>query len=229
MPPICAGGRQEAMPTDETIRSDLIRWTRKVAIFTGVLAGVTFLLVVANIIANVFIYQQWHVASQAQEDSRAQLRALVTIGGGQITITNDKDGNPKYYSFMPLFQNFGSTRTNKFNAWYNIHYFPGKVPDNMDFSKPMEQISTTTIIIGPNSAPLVQPVTVGREEIEHALHGDGAIIIWGHAEYSDVFSPNDVRTVGFCFLLTPTTNTTNGQIAINPTSYRNDCNNTGSP
>jgi hypothetical protein len=141
-----------------------------------------------------------------------------------MTVTNNKDGKPEYYSFMPVFQNFGATRTDRFNAWYSIHYFVGNVPENWDFTKPETKLTTADIIIGPNSAPLLQPVTITALDVDNALKNSGSIIIWGHAEYSDVFSPKESRPMNFCFRETPTTNTTTGQIAFVPTAYRSDCN-----
>jgi hypothetical protein len=85
------------------IHLGLIRWTRKVAIFTGVLAAFTGLLFIANIVSNFFIYQQWLVTNRQQEDTRTQLRAVVTINTMALAITNDRDGHPVYYSFMPVF------------------------------------------------------------------------------------------------------------------------------
>lgn len=82
------------------IRRDLVKWTRAVAGFTG-------LLFLANVVANFFIYEQWRVANEAQVDTRSQLRAFVRFTGGAIIITNDKDGNPTFYGFVPTFQNFG--------------------------------------------------------------------------------------------------------------------------
>jgi hypothetical protein len=210
--------------TEAQIQGDLIRWTRRVAIFTGVLATFTGLLFLANVAANFFIYRQWRVASDAQENTRSVLRAVVTVNAVTLTVSNDKDGHPAYYSFAPTFHNFGSTRTDRFNAWYNIKYFPVNVPDNMDFTKPATPIETRDIIIGPNSSPLLQPVTVTKDEIDHALKKDGVIVIWGHADYSDVFDPKVTRPIGFCLLLNPTTNTTTGEIVVQPTTYRNDCN-----
>jgi hypothetical protein len=72
------------------IRRDLVKWTRAVAGFTG-------LLFLANVVANFFIYQQWRVANEAQVDTRSQLRAFVKFTGGSIIITNDKYGNPTFY------------------------------------------------------------------------------------------------------------------------------------
>ena len=117
---------------------DLVKWTKSVAQFTG-------LLFLANAIGLFFIYEQWKVASDAQTDTRQQLRALVTYQGMGENIINDPNGKPIGFVFQPTYFNSGGTRTAIFHVWQSIHYFEKSVPDNIDLTKPLEKIDISLI------------------------------------------------------------------------------------
>jgi hypothetical protein len=195
----------------------MVRWTRVVGTFTA-------LLFVANVFGLFFIWLQYRVANESQIDTREQLRAVVTLNGEVVVITNDKAGNPTHYSVITNFYNFGGTRTAKFGAWHSVRYFEGKVPNNTDFTKPLDEVDVPGSVIGPNSPYQLPPVTFTQENVEKAIKNEGSIILWGHAEYSDIFAPEILHPISFCILLTPTKNTPSGQMTIQPTLYRSDCN-----
>jgi hypothetical protein len=102
------GAQQNEAPTQ--VERDMVRWTRAVAWFTG-------LLFLANVVSNFFIFQQWKVANDAQVDTREQLRAVVTLRNMQEVLVNGKDGKIIAYAFTPVFFNSGGTRTSQFKAW----------------------------------------------------------------------------------------------------------------
>ena len=195
----------------------MVSWTRAVAVFT-------FFLVVTSAVSDWFIYQQYKVANDSQVDTRAQLRAVITYTGGSQQVANGKDGKPAYYAIAPTFQNFGGTRTAHFVGWTNVRFFEGKIPENMDFNKPADKIDLAESVIGPNSIYQFQPITVSIDQIEKAKRQEGTILLWGHAEWSDIFSPEKMHQIGLCFGLNPSDHTTDGQTVLIPAPYRNDCN-----
>jgi hypothetical protein len=205
-------GHRESNPHRE-----MVRWTRAVALFT-------FLLFVANAVSNFFIYEQWKVASDAQTDTREQLRAVVTLSQGNQFVSTDKDGKPTFYSIAPVFQNTGGTRTAKFFAWTSLHYFEKEVPNSHDFSKPWNKVDLSYTVIGPNGVAPIPAVAVTQEEVLKTFEQKGVIVWWGHAEYSDIFQPEVLHPISFCLLVTPTNKTTNGQILLQSSPYRADCN-----
>lgn len=160
-PPNASEGGAESAGSQAKLDRAMVRWTRAVAVFT-------FFLIVTSAVSDWFIYQQYKVANNSQVDTRAQLRAVVTYTGGTQQITNGKDGKPAYYSLFPSFQNFGGTRTAHFSGWANIRYFDGKVPENMDFTKPADKIDIAEAIIGPNSPYQFQPLSVTAEQVDKA-------------------------------------------------------------
>jgi hypothetical protein len=211
-------------PDASRVDLDLVKWTKSVARFTGLLVLATGLLFLANLIASVFIYLQYKVANDTQTDTREQLRAVVTYVGANVIVTNDKDNKPAFYSIFANFHNFGGTRTARFRAWDSIHYFEGNVPNNVDFSKPFSNLDLSDAVIGPNSQYQLSAITISQETAEKAMKKEGSILYWGEAEYSDIFTPTTTHNLAFCLSITPTANTTNGQVALTLNPYRNDCN-----
>jgi hypothetical protein len=204
---------EKAAPTSELA---MVRWTRAVAIFT-------LLLVLTSAITDVFIYLQLKIASDAQVDSRSQLRAWVTFQGATVLVTNDKDNKPAFYSIVPTFQNFGGTRTARFNGWTNIQFFEGDVPNNVDLTKPRLKIDTADTVIGPNSIYQLAPITFTANEVDRADKKESTLLMWGRAQWSDVFEPSVSHDISVCIVFTPTSKTTNGQVALQAVPYRTDC------
>lgn len=94
----------------------------------------------------------------------------------------------------------------------------------MDFTKPWQKIDAGETIIGPNSPSSLSAVTIPRADIDKVSRKEGEILIWGNAEYSDIFDPQVTHPMKFCYFLNTTTNTTNGKLGIVPSPYQNDCN-----
>ena len=197
----------------------IAKWTRAVAIFT-------FFLVAASAASDYFIYQQYRVANDAQTDTREQLRAVITFSGGEILIVKDQNKKPLYYLFLAKFQNFGATRTDTFQAWVSIHYFQGDVPFSQDFSKPWQKIDIGVSIVGPNSATFLSPVTISGQEAADAEAQKGKIVIWGHADWSDIFQTGNIHPINFCQTMQPITDT-DGNTTFRPIPLRPDCNTSG--
>jgi len=208
-------GRKE---TETQSQPEMVRWTRAVAVFTG-------FLVIANVIANFFIHQQWVTANRAQSDTREQLRAVVAFAGFDVIIQKGPppDNKTLAYAFAAKFQNFGGTRTNSFRAWDSIQYFDKEVPNNVDLSKPRLAVDIANATIGPNSPYSLQALTLSPEEADKIAKKEGIALIWGWAEYSDVFQPSDIHPLRFCVVLSPI-NTTTGEVVPQPMPYKNECN-----
>ena len=183
--------------------SEVGKWTKAVARFTGLLALFTALLVIASVVTSIFIWEQWQASLDAQRDIREQLRAVVTQGGVTVVPANVKDGKPAAYAFFFNFQNVGGTRTKTFMAWVSMKYFPGSVPNSHDFSRPYDKIETNNIIIPPNGTSLLSPVILSSDDVETTKNNLGVATAWGHAEWSDIFEPKVIHNLAFCVLVIP--------------------------
>jgi hypothetical protein len=208
--------KRQDNPNDYSAHRDIARWTRVVGIFTA-------LLFIVSSIADFFIWSQFRVANEQQRDAREQLRAIVIFTGGDIVTVMDSSTKAKHYLFIQKFQNAGATRTYTFIAWNSIHYFPGEVPYSQDFSKPWSPVTRKNSIIGPNSQFLMPPVAISNEDAEGAASQKGKIIIWGHAEWSDIFEKEIIHPIGFCEIMQPVIDN-GGNISFRALPYKTDCN-----
>jgi hypothetical protein len=203
----------------------------RTATWTRVLATSTVVLSIATIVSAYFLWRTDETLKQTLVEirnsiavNREQLRAVVSFTGGTVLITKDKEGKPTYYIFSALFQNHGGTRTEHFKAWDSIHFFENTVPNNLDLAKPWQQLDTSDTIIGPNSPYQLQGVTIDNDTVQKVLRKEGVILLWGKAEWSDIFEPAIVHPIGFCMLVIPNQATTTGEILPQFVPYRNDCN-----
>lgn len=126
---------------------DIARWTRAVAIFT-------LALVLVSAAADLFIYQQYRVANEAQKDTREQLRAVISQRGGSVVVLHGPAPENRILGmiFVAHFYNTGGTRTAWFKGWISAHYFEGnEPPGNLDSTKPYNRVELSNTIIPANS------------------------------------------------------------------------------
>jgi hypothetical protein len=194
---------------------------------TWAMAAFTFILAIATIISSYFIYGQWSASVEAQNETRQQLKAYVTFEGGSSVIGNDPAGKTINYLFRPQFHNWGSTRTGHFVAWASLKYFDGDVPNNLDLSKPFSKVLLQDTIIGPNGVVPV-PITLPVEDAIKAKNKQGIVIIWGHADWADIYDLGDIKSINFCLKLVPVSSNGDNGIIFQPQPYKPECN-TGMP
>jgi hypothetical protein len=208
------GGLQMS-PTDQnSARRDMATWT---------IAAFTIILAFATIITSYFIYGQWTAAVEAQNETRQQLKAYVTFEGGSQITGNDPSGKTINYLFQPRFHNWGATRTSHFVAWASVKYFDGDVPNNLDFSKPFEKVSAQDTILGPNGVSSIG-VTLPVDDAIKTKNKQGIAVIWGHADWGDIYNPGDLRSVSFCLKLVPVSSDGDNRILFAPQPYKPECN-----
>lgn len=200
-----------------TPTQDMAKWTRTVGVYTRVLAVVSIATLAA-------IAWQSYTAWVAARDTREQLRALMQLTSVPSILTPVVDKPGLWYAFAPSFQNIGGTRTGPLSGWQSINYYPGGVPNNVDFSKPRDaQYTIAKVIVGPNAVTSMLPVSVSSEDVDKALNHEGVIVLWGQITYSDIYSPSSVRTLSFCHQLSPIKNST-PIVAFSVTPVKPECN-----
>jgi hypothetical protein len=205
--------------------TEVAKWTKWVALFTGVLGICTLLLVIMTGLSAYYIYGQWDVAIKSQADLRLQNSAYLTFTGGQ-QITYQNNGASINYAFNAIFHNWGNTRTAQLIPWASIKYFPGMVPDNIDFTRPLSEIPA---VVGINQAPgnseiLVGPVSISREDAIHAKNKEGIVVIWGQLQWSQIYDQGTLYPINFCLALTPISSDGDEKIVFQPKIYKPECN-----
>jgi hypothetical protein len=193
-----------------------LKWTRLLAIFT-------LLLFVASAAADFLIFGQLWASNEDRASSREQLRAVVALDPLVSIVANDKDGKPLARAFQLQFRNLGGTRTASFTAWVSVQYFDGQVPNNVDLSKPVQKVDVAQSAIGPGAILPLAPVTVTEDQAEKAIAKKGVILLWGAAEYADVFDAKHSRHITYCYVMNAVP-AVDGSEQLVPSPYLNDCN-----
>lgn len=172
----------------------MVRWTRAVAVFT-------FFLVVTAGVSDWFIFQQGADTQRAQSYVEEQLRATVALLGIFPVPAVDPAGKPEY-GFMVQYQNQGGTRALGFQYWGSIHYFPDKVPNNFDPTKPYDEVSPKKTTLGPNG---ISPLVVGlpKTDGDQAIAGNGKVLIWGRGTFESIYKPDTQIPFAFCYVMLP--------------------------
>jgi hypothetical protein len=186
---------QEAQEAQTNRDKAMVRWTRAVAIFTG-------LLVISNCVSDWYIGSQLSDARAAQRLTQEQLRASFSVTGfGQGESVNP-EGKPTQ-GFIFQFENIGGTRTAWAHAWVSAHYFPDKIPNNFDTSRAYDETpAPTDTVVGPNGK-MPYAVGVPLNDAKQAASGQGEIVIWGRGEYATIYEPKTPIGIGFCYLMLP--------------------------
>jgi hypothetical protein len=151
-----------------------------------------------------------------RNDSREQLRAYVTYEGGSQIISESKEGITFNYIFAARFHNWGTTRTSKYSGWTSVHYFPNTIPNSQDFSKPFDSIPAVYNSTVWANSPAEYRVALSNEDAINAKNNKGIVVIWGHVDWTDIYNPEIVYPVSFCFSLKPVSSVGIIKLSSNP-------------
>lgn len=150
--------------------------------------------------------------------------AGVTQFGGVMTVLHDKNnGKLLGINFSAHFQNAGGPQIGHFNGWISTHYFGDVIPTNFDLTQPYNKTNISSQIIKSFTTLDLGPATIPAEDAAKLLARKGMALVWGRAEYSDIFEPNKMHAISFCLLadMTPGVHDESG---LRMTLYRSDCN-----
>lgn len=140
-----------------------------------------------------------------------------------MTPVNFLNGKPTAYAFIGRYHNYGTTRTSHAEGWISTHYFKDTVPNSQDFTKPWDKLENINTIVGGNSDRLVGPVAVGADDVQNALNNRGTIVVWGRANWVDVYQRDKEKNLNFCYSMNPS-QTPSGDIVFQIAPFRTDCN-----
>jgi hypothetical protein len=141
------------------------------------------------------------------EDARGFTEEQLGASLGLVGITpgagiDSETGKPTQ-SFIVQIQNMGGTRTAWARGWASIQYFPGKVPSDLDFSKPHGDVRLNTVVVAPNGFLPLSAVGIPVEQANDAIAGKGTILVWGRGEYATIYEPERGIPIRFCVLMNP--------------------------
>ena len=215
--------------------ASMAKWTRILAfstiglmIFTAALVGTSVWAILTAqdqnataIKAEIDASEQNKITQAAQFDTREQLRAVIGLAGLNGFASVNAPNNEPGFTTVATFQNYGGTRTEHFIAWASIHYFEKELPNGIDLTKPYDKVDLRDVIVGPG-APSPIAVFTTKKDVDAAVARQGVLVIWGLANYNDVFSPDQNHVVSFCYNVN--VSSLNGQYIFNSSPLRAECN-----
>jgi hypothetical protein len=206
------GNDTTGKPDEHRINETIIaRWTRRLGIYTGILAVATVLLVVASGISAYFLWESDNaIEGQLREmhlqtiTTRAQVRANVAIDHVQIDEDAAK-GTAVAWDFTPVWKNNGPTDALNVEQWYGISYIDSPVaPLTRIGCAPLPRPANSrpmTIQAGHTFLELAQSVLM--DNLYKAAAFQAVLIIQGHMEYSDIFSDDPRIILNWCSRIIP--------------------------
>jgi hypothetical protein len=102
------------------------------------------------------------------------------------------------WDFHVVWENSGSTPTQFMVSRKNVMvWVDGNIPDDFDFPDLIKTPSSKSYM-GPKATIDAGALQVSNDLLEKIAGGQARMLIWGWAEYSDVFSPNIRHRSEFC-------------------------------
>jgi hypothetical protein len=136
---------------------------------------------IATSIAACYTKKQWETAVDNEHKS---LRAYVSLRGIRLERRNDNT-----FDIIPEWENSGESQTINMRAYENGIATNLPIPDNIAYGN-YSTIVTVPIVLGPKTISNISFSQVDKVCLDQFNRRDELTryLIWGHAEYDDVFS-----------------------------------------
>jgi hypothetical protein len=202
-------------PDQHVLNENLIaQWTRRLGIFTALLAGVTALLVLATGISAYFLWEtdvsiegQLHEMHQQTATTRAQVRANIAREGIDHWSLME-NGNVIGWELSPKWKNTGATPAKDFQNWFVISFAEGTHGGwNQAQYCPSVPANPANI-----AAPVILEPQHGLTELSQRMFANdvgkissnqGAVFVAGHVQYRDIFPDDPPHFIDWCVLVIP--------------------------
>jgi len=221
-------GAQRNQP-DNKLDRDLVRWTRVVGVFTGLLFIAAILQFCA--MRGQLIAMQRQLAEMTVQSSitEAQLRPRLSLSihtGGELKgATNQGSPDVDARLVTPVWKNFGVVDPEGLVGWVRVQPFPGS--GFLEYEKRGAALSQGSAI----ATPLDQTdkgtfeqysVMVEGAYTRAVLTGTAQVIVWGGIQYRDPFPESPIHHFIWCRVLMLTVVDGVRKAAWFP--YSDDCN-----
>lgn len=194
----------------------MARWTRRVGIWTVVLAITSAASAIIFFRQQVIMQGQLDEARAQREMTTAQVRANVVLNTVQIFPANEHGvaGQPDQkivnYAVSPIWQNIGGTTAQDFFDGFALVAAPRKTTTENPYAQgncpKMRRLrigkgSGNIIAVGMATLPQTQFISLKYVQ----MASDSKIIIWfmGHIQYRDVFQSKVLHHGDWCEALVP--------------------------
>lgn len=199
-------------PDQHSVNEALIaHWTRRVGIFTGVMAGATVLLFVATGVSAYFLWEtDTHISGQLREmhaqtvTTRAQVRGNISPEPFIIDKVME-NAQIAGWDVTPRWKNTGLTDALDIRMWWNIIPVDGHYDDIRKFDCPNvpEPVGISPLVAQPGHVFLQIAQRLPASLVLKALTHDAAIIVVGHVRYRDIFPDDPIHSIDWCNNVVP--------------------------
>jgi hypothetical protein len=160
----------------------------------------------------------WMVGATRASDRTANLvneglisaqRAYVFLREFQVATTkNPLNDEIQTCSIQPIWENTGTTPTRNGRGHVNWKYFDRSVPADFDFAdfdelgnRVLSYDSYKPLIVGPRATALSPIISIEPAILRQVRDLQGKLLIWGWAEYDEVFSDAKRHRTEFAYLV----------------------------
>ena len=197
-------------------RTWLHRFLCDVRITDAILAGIALFLLLAGLFQGLWMLAAIRAANRTasliNEGLISSQRAYVFLREFQVAMTkNPLNDEIQTCAIQPIWENAGTTPTRNGHGHVNWKYFERAVPPEFDFADFDEVGNRITsyedykpLIVGPRATALSQVISIEPTILRQVRDLQGKLLIWGWAEYDEVFEDAKRHRTEFAYLVVVT-------------------------
>jgi hypothetical protein len=177
------------------------------------LAAFAIFLLLATVFQGLWMLRAVRATDQTaalvQEGLISAQRAYVFLREFQVAMTkNPLNDEIQTCTIQPIWENTGTTPTRNGRGHVNWKYFDRSVPADFDFAdfdelgnRILSYDSYKPLILGPRATALSPIITMDPAILRQVRDLQGKLLIWGWAEYDEVFSDAPRHRTEFAYLV----------------------------
>jgi hypothetical protein len=151
-------------------------------------------------------------ARVANEGAMSAQRPYVFLREFRVNLTkNALNDEIQTCTIQPIWENTGTTPTRSGRSHVNWKFFDRAIPDDFDFpdydeiGNPIQVYDVFgPLIVGPRATALSALLDIEPSVLRQVRDLQGKLLIWGWAEYDEVFSDSKRHRTEFCYQLVVT-------------------------
>jgi hypothetical protein len=218
--PLVVRAAIDLVQAQSAVRAAPVSWSQN--FFCGikatdlVLAGFALFLIMLSILQALWLRRAMASVEEASRivDSTmiATQRAYVVFREFQVNVTRlSAIEDIQSCTIQPIWENAGTTPTRNGRAHVNWRYFERAIPNDFDLAdfdemgnRVVSYDSYLPLVIGPRGTSFSPVIVIEGSTIRNVRELQGRVLIWGWAEYDDVFEGSRRHRTEFCYQMTVT-------------------------
>ncbi|MDQ2955295.1 MAG: hypothetical protein M3R18_10285 [Pseudomonadota bacterium] len=175
------------------------------------LAGFALFLVLAFMFQGQWLWRILHATERSAHIANQALvaaqRAYVVFKEFNVNVTRVPPLDEiSHCTIQPVWENSGTTPTRNGRTYVNWRYFPGSIPSDFDFAdfdemgnRILAYESYSALVMGPKSKSFSPAIAIDASTVRMVRELEGRVLIWGWAEYDDIFEDSTRHRTEFCY------------------------------